>query len=103
MEGFKMAHYGENREVNATEEELKMFQIICELLPDDKIFLVRRSDNYVTAAIGPNDIARFKFTPRAKWIQLPYVLKDKVKIACPDDIRELKEDLQKALDFVKSI
>ena len=41
--------------------------------PDGQLRLVRKSDSYVTAAVGEWDLARFKYTDRAKWIMFPTV------------------------------
>lgn len=99
---IKVQHHGEERTVNATEEEMQIFEIIKELFPDDKIVMVRKSPNYVSAICHGNDIARFKYTKRAKWIHLPYVLDDKVKLSDPDDVRDIKADLENAVAAAKS-
>lgn len=100
---FGFADYGSDRELNATAEEVKIHHIICQLTKAEDLDFVRRSNNYVSVAIGQTDVARFKFTERAKWIQLPYVLGDKVKITEPGDIRELKDDLIKAVETARNI
>lgn len=41
--------------------------------PAGQLRLVRKSDSYVTAAVGEWDLARFKYTARAKWIMFPTV------------------------------
>ena len=101
--GIQFAHYGEERSIDATEEEQKIFELIKELTGEQDLEFTRRASNYVSAAIGPTDVARFKFTERSKWIQLPYVLDDKVKITEPGDIRELKDDLIKAVETARNI
>lgn len=65
-----ISNYGQERDVNATDEELKIFETLKEATGRD-LRLVRRSDSYVTAALGEWDLARFKFTKRAKWIVFP--------------------------------
>lgn len=101
MSEFKIAHYGEPRGFVPTDEEQKMFDIIGELT-NAKINFVKRSQNYVSAIIGPTDVARFKFTKKAKWILLPYVWKDKKYIEEPDDIREFKDDLLESVKIAQN-
>ena len=83
---FKIANYGQERDVNATDEELKIFEALKEVTGRD-LRLVRKSDSYVTAAIGEWDLARFKFTQRAKWVSFPTaeVGPPKHKITCPEE------------------
>ena len=64
------ANYGQERDVNATSEELEIFEALKEATGRD-LRLVRKSDSYVTAALGEWDLARFKFTQRAKWVSFP--------------------------------
>ena len=64
------ADYGQERDVNATDEELKIFETLKEATGRD-LRLVRKSDSYVTAMLGEWDLARFKFTQRAKWVSFP--------------------------------
>ena len=90
---LEFAHYGENRSVDATDEELEIFEELQGLtalsgLPAS-LELVRRSDKYVTAAVGDYDLARFKFTARAKWIMYPLAeTSKKHKIEAVEDIHE---------------
>ncbi len=72
MEYFKIANYGQEREINATDKEIKIFEALREATGRD-LRLVRRSDNYVTAVLGEWDLARIKYTSRAKWISFPTV------------------------------
>ena len=69
---IKFANYGQQRDVNATDEELKIFETLKEATGRD-LRLVRKSDSYVTAMLGEWDLARFKFTQRAKWVSFPTV------------------------------
>lgn len=69
---ISFANYGQERDINATDEELKIFEALKEATGRD-LSLVRRSDSYVTAALGDWDFARFKFTQRAKWVSFPIV------------------------------
>lgn len=83
---IKFADYGQMRDVNATEEEIRIFELIRETT-ERELDLVRRSDSYVTAVLGDWDLARFKFTQRAKWVSFPAVEAGapKHKITAPDD------------------
>ena len=63
---IKFSNYGQERDVNATDEELKIFDATGR-----DLCLVRKSDSYVTAVLGEWDLARFKFTQRAKWVSFP--------------------------------
>ena len=83
---IKFANYGQEREINATNEELKIFEALKEATGRD-LRLTRKSDSYVTAALGEWDLARFKFTQRAKWVSFPVVEvgPPKHKITLPED------------------
>lgn len=102
MEEIRFSHYGELREVNATDEERKMFEILQEMV-EEKLELVRKSDSYVTAAIHDWDIARFKYTPRAKWIAFPTIEVGypKHRILAPDDIKGFSELIAESLNVIR--
>ena len=68
---IQFANYGQERERIATESELEIFEILKTMSGSDKLKLVRKSDNYITAIYRGWDLARFKYTPRAKWISFP--------------------------------
>lgn len=73
---FTFAHYGEERDVDATADEVQMFGIICDMFKSkgydpEQLRLVRKSKDYVAAAIGDDDVARFKATERVMWIVFP--------------------------------
>lgn len=98
--GIEFAHHGEERELNATEKELELFALIIKVIEDygqktDDIVLTRNSGNYLSVKIPPSDIARIKYTDRAKWIQLPYGVKESGKryIDEPEDILSFKDDI----------
>ena len=76
----KIANYGQNRDLDCTDAEAEIFHIIRSRLDDmnyntDCLKLVRKSDSYVSAVMdsgsdyGEMDLARFKYTDRAKWIK----------------------------------
>lgn len=99
---IEFSNYGQARDVDATPEELRVFELISETVPAD-VELVRRSDSYVTAAVGDWDLARFKFTSRAKWILFPIVErpKEKHKIEKPEDVLGFTEKLNESLSHIK--
>lgn len=102
MDESKFSHYGELRYVNATDDELKMFEILQGMV-DEKLRLVRKSDSYVTAMTHGWDVARFKFTPRAKWIAFPTleVGYPKHRIQQPEDIKGFSDLITESLKIIK--
>lgn len=102
---FKLAHYGEERDLICTEQEREIFDIIKDMFrglgyDDSLLQLVRVSDSYVTAKIEPWDVARIKFTPRAKWILFPTADNDKRTVGSPEDVRAFIEPVQKTIDII---
>ena len=71
MDNIKFTNYGQEREVNATDGEIEIFETIRETTGREGLRLTRKSDSYVTAMLGEWDLARFKYTPRAKWVSFP--------------------------------
>ena len=78
---LNFSDYGQNRAVDCTDEEREIFDIIRSRLDDmnydiSPVKLVRKSDSYVSAVMdsgsdyGEMDLARFKYTDRAKWIKI---------------------------------
>ena len=102
---ISMAHYGEERDLICTEQERKMFDVLKKMMKelgydDSPLQLVRVSDSYVTAKIEPWDVARIKFTPRAKWILFPTAGNEKHQLKSPEDVLEFGEQLQKTVDTI---
>lgn len=97
---IKFGNYGQMREVNATPEELEIFEIIRNVNND--VELVRKSDSYVTAMFGESDVARFKYTSRAKWINFPYTA-GKIKLYSTEQVRNLTDEIQAAIDHADYI
>lgn len=99
---IKFSHYGEEREVNATNEELEMFETLKNTTGLD-LRLTRKSDSYVTAMYGDWDLARFKFTPRAKWIAFPVAEVGSVKhrITVPEDAAGFGELLDSSIQIIE--
>ena len=83
---IRFANYGQERDVNATDEEMKIFEALKEATGRD-LHLIRKSDSYVTATLGEWDLARFKYTQRAKWVSFPAaeVGPPKHKITVPEE------------------
>lgn len=91
-----ITHYGEARNLNATEAEIEIFEFIKMILnksecPLDSLRLVRKSDSYVSAVMessgnyGLMDLARFKYTDRAKWIKVCPSF-DKIPLLSVEDV-----------------
>lgn len=101
---INFTNYGQLRDVNATPEESEIFETIKRITGADDLHLVKRSDNYVTAAVGDWDLARFKFTKRAKWINLPIIEagSEKHRITAPADVDGFADDLRKSLEHVRA-
>lgn len=102
---IQFAHYGEERDLICTEQEREMFNVLKTMFKDlgyddSPLQLVRVSDSYVTAKIEPWDVARIKFTPRAKWILFPTAENDKRTVGSPEDVRAFIEPLQKTIDII---
>ena len=106
---IKFAHYGEVRDLNATDAESEIYQIIKSLLDDmgcntDSLRFVRKSDSYVSAVMessgeyGLMDVARFKFTDRAKWIKVGPRF-GKVTLKAARDVSDLGEEIRAAYLF----
>ena len=71
-DSIKISHYGELRDVNATDEEIEIYNILQSYV-SDPLELVRKSDSYVSVMHGDRDLARIKFTERAHWISFQIV------------------------------
>ena len=113
MTELKFGDYGQSRELDATPGELKVFETIRNILSDDgadvsHLFLIRKSSNYVSAVLsfgdkGPYDLARIKYTDRAKWIWTSY--NGKVKLRTLEDVTDLSEaflnDYWQTIDWLK--
>lgn len=100
--GLLFAHYGEERDVNPTDEEAEIFDLIRSTTGRDDIELVRKSDSYVSAVIGELDLARFKYTTRAKWILLPVleVGAPKHRIEEPEDVLSFADLLAESIAHI---
>lgn len=100
---FKMANHGQLREINATDQEIEIFEIVKEMAAQEDLELCRKSDNYVTAALGDWDLARIKCTERAKWIQFPAIeaASKKHRIASTNDVRDMADLVDNSLAHIR--
>ncbi len=103
MTELRFADYGQLKELDCTDEEMIIYDILRSVTGADDLECVRRTDKYVSASIGDTDVARFKFTARAKWILFPYESNEKIKIATPEDVRDCSEEARKAVATARQI
>ena len=100
---LEVQNHGQIRDLKCTDEEQQIYDRIIEVLSDagvdiSPMELVRKSDDYVSACMkssgdyGDMDIARFKYTDRAKWIKTGDGFK-KFSISAPTDVLSLSEEL----------
>lgn len=106
---LNFAHYGEERDVNATDGEIQMFGIICDMFRQngydpEQLDLVRKSNDYVAAAIGDFDVARFKATERAMWIVFPAAENGAVKhrMESVEEVYDFGQLLETQIDKMSS-
>lgn len=98
---------GRERDLVCTEEERMIFEeleLICaDLELPEPLRLVRVSDAYVSAKIGDWDLARIKYTPRAKWIVLPVLEAGAVKhpIEAPEDVNSFSDRIIESVEHIK--
>lgn len=109
MTELKFANYGQSRDVNCTEHECEIYDIIRSICDDvnlesDYIKLMRKSDSYVSVVMpssqgyGEMDLARVKYTDRAKWIKLAPDF-EKVKLNDTEDVAKMAERVWAAYRF----
>ena len=109
VEMIVTSNFGQERDLVCTEEEREIFDIIRSLCDDcnldsEVLELVRKSDDYVSAVMrsqsgyGLMDVARIKYTNRAKWIKICPEF-DRVDLSDPEDVASLAEDIWRAYIF----
>ena len=76
---IKFQDHGQERERIATESEIEIFNILKSFPGCSNLELIRKSNNYVSAVLGDWDLARFKYTTNAKWINFPVIENSKLK------------------------
>lgn len=89
-------------DVNATGEDLYIYDHIKALCPSAE--LVRMTDAYLTARAGEFDLVRFKYTDRAKWINIPLLDSGKVKrrFESLEDIKQFDADIINAYEIAQN-
>ena len=104
---LEFSHYGEERSFDATEEELELFEelqgmTLYKRLPAI-LELTAKSSSYLSAAVGEWDLARFKYTDRAKWIIIPLAepKAKKHKISSVDDVHDFDDLIDVAVQRIK--
>lgn len=103
MDEIKFANYGQQRGLNATDGEIEIFETLKTMTGLDRLKMVRKSDSYVTAVYRGWDLARFKYTQRAKWIAFPTaeVGPPKHRIEVPGGITVFGELVEKSLEIIE--
>ena len=99
---IQFSNYGQERERIATESEIEIFDLIRSMTNRDDLELVRKSDNYVSAVLGDWDLARFKYTPHAKWIVFPVLEAgaQKHRIESPSDVSSFADLLADSIAHI---
>lgn len=100
---IRFADYGQERERIATEGELAMFGILKKMVNDPNLKLIQKSDQYVSVVLGEYDLARIKYTPRAKWIVFPLSERrsEKLRIDSPGDVAQFSDLVRSSLDTIE--
>lgn len=104
-----LGDFGQERDLVCTEEERIIFRIIVRICEENgldvaPLRLTRVSDNYVSAVMdssadyGAMDLARIKYTNRAKWIKFGPDFK-KTDLSRPEDVLKMSADVVNAYRF----
>lgn len=103
MSEIKFANYGQERNVNATPEEIQIAEWIINEYPDDDLRLTRVSNDYVTIKRGEWDIVRFKYTDRAKWLMFPTLEAKQAKhyIDNPEEVEDYEAAIKDSIEIAK--
>lgn len=62
-----------DKDLNVNSDEEAAFKIIYSFLPCDlldRVFIERRSKDYISMFCGANDFLRLKYSTRSKWLSL---------------------------------
>lgn len=97
---LEFAHYGEERDLNATPEELMIAEYVAGLFDGAKV--VRVSPSYITVKKGDWDVMRIKYSDRARWVKIPLIDLGNTKrpLLSVDDVKEFEDDILKALEHI---
>lgn len=89
-------------DINAAPEDLFIYDHIKALCPSAE--LVRMTDAYLTVRAGEFDLVRFKYTDRAKWVNIPLLDLGKVKRRFErlEDIKQFDADIIKAYEIAQN-
>ena len=102
---MEFANYGQERDLICTEEERAVFaeiERICSGMElPGPLRLVRVSDDYVTAKLGDWDLARIKYTTRARWIVFPMKSNDKNRIGAPEDAALFADQIAVSVEHIR--
>ena len=103
MSGIKFTNYGQEREINATPEELQIAEWIINEYPDESMRLDRVCDDYLTVKRGEWDIVRLKYTKRAKWLMFPTLEAKQVKhyIYSPEEVEDFEAAIADSIGIAK--
>lgn len=99
---IQFSNYGQERDINCTEEEFALFEAISSAFPGEDLRLTRVSDNYVTIRRGDHDVIRLKYTNKAKWLVFPYLETGQVKhyIKSVDEWTDYSDQIRDCLEIV---
>lgn len=100
MMDMKISHYGEERDLICTEEERQIYNLVCNEFPEEDLRLVRASENYVTIRSGDWDVARIKYTNRAKWLMFPTIESAKHEIEAPEDVEDFFAAIHDSIEHI---
>lgn len=92
----------EQHELNATDNDLIIFEHIKALCPT--VQLTRKTEAYLTVIEGEFDVVRFKYTDRAKWLNICGLDLGKVKrrFESLEDLAQFDEDIIKSYEIAKN-
>lgn len=99
---------GVERELVCTEEEREVYDYIEWIasmhgVDPDELRLARVSDTYLTVKYGEWDLARFKYTNKAKWIKFTAIERSDTRhgLEAPEDVQDLGELIVRSIDHIK--
>ena len=92
-----------HKELNETDGEAEIFDIITKMFPDEPLELIRKSNDYVTVMYGEWDIVRIKFSDRAQWVMFPTIEAKQKRhhVDAPNEIRDYEDFIQESLNHAK--
>ena len=102
---FKIANYGQERQVKPTQGEVALFLALCDMVPDIEPPLTRKAAGYVTVNYRGWDFARLKWSPKAIWIMFPNVESKQVKhyLEEPTNVRQFSELVEESRKTIEKL